>query len=50
MIRESLVSIDGQPGTIEMIQQIRPDGMRVTTITELVLHIQRASLVGDEGK
>jgi len=50
MIRESLVSIDGEPGTIEMIQQIRPDGMRVTTITELVLHIQRASLVGDSGK
>lgn len=50
MIRESLVSIDGEPGTIEMIQQIRPDSMRVTTITELVLHIQRASLVGDSGK
>jgi hypothetical protein len=50
MIRESLVSIDGEPSTVDTIQKIRPDSIRVATITELVLHIQRASLVGDEGK
>ena len=50
MIRESLVEIDGDEGTVEMIQDIRPDSFRISTITELVLHIQRASLVGDSGK
>jgi hypothetical protein len=50
MIRESLVEIDGHEGTVEMIQDIRPDSFRISTITELVLHIQRASLVGDSGK
>ena len=50
MIRESLVSINGEPATVDMIQMIRPDSMRITTITELVLHIQRASLTGDQGK
>jgi len=50
MIRESLVSINGEPATVDMIQRIRPDSMRITTITELVLHIQRVSLTGDQGK
>ena len=50
MIRESLVSINGEPSNVDMIQRIRPDSMRIATITELVLHIQRSSLVGDSGK
>ena len=50
MIRESLVEINGQGASVDMIQNIRPDSFRVNTITELVLHIQRASWVGDAGK
>ena len=50
MISESLVSIDGKEAGIESIQKIRPDSFRLSTITELVLHIQRMSLIGDEGK
>jgi hypothetical protein len=50
MVRASLVSIDGEDATLENIQSIRPESHRVQAITELVLHIQRISLVGDEGK
>jgi len=50
MIRSSLVSIDGEQGNVEMIQQIRPESHRVQVISELVLHIQRISLLGIEGK
>jgi len=50
MIRASLVKVDGEEASIEMIQAIRPESHRVQAITELVLHIQRLSLIGDEGK
>lgn len=50
MIRASLVSIDGEDATLDNIQAIRPEIHRIQAITELVLHIQRISLVGDEGK
>ena len=50
MIRSSLISIDGVDGSAEMIQQIRPESHRVQVISELVLHIQRISLLGIEGK
>jgi len=50
MIRASLVAIDGEDATLDNIQAIRPEVHRVQAITELVLHIQRISLVGDEGK
>ena len=50
MIRSSLVSIDGEQGSVDMIQQIRPESHRVQVISELVLHIQRISLLGIEGK
>jgi len=50
MIRSSLVSIDGEQVSVEMIQQIRPESHRVQVISELVLHIQRISLLGIEGK
>ena len=50
MIRSSLVSINGEDATLENIQCIRPESHRIQAITELVLHIQRISLVGDSGK
>lgn len=50
MIRASLVSIDGNPASLDDVQNIRPESHRVQAITELVLHIQRISLVGDQGK
>ena len=50
MIQASLQSVDGEPATLETIQSIRPESHRVQAITELVLHIQRISLVGDSGK
>tara|TARA_Y100001938_G_C8085106_1_gene431473 strand:- start:1978 stop:2484 length:507 start_codon:yes stop_codon:yes gene_type:complete len=50
MIRASLLKIDGEEASLEMIQSIRPDSHRVQSITELVLHIQRLSLVGESGK
>jgi len=50
MIEASLVSIDGDDANLESIQAIRPEAHRVQAITELVLHIQRLSLLGDEGK
>ena len=50
MIRSSLISIDGLDGSVEQIQQIRPESHRVQVISELVLHIQRISLLGIEGK
>lgn len=50
MIRVSLVSIDGEPASFEMIDNIKPEGDRTQAISELVLHIQRISLLGDEGK
>ena len=50
MIRSSLVSIDGNEASVDQIQMIRPESHRVQAITELVLHIQRLSLLGDSGK
>jgi len=50
MIRASLVSIDDVDATLEQLQMIRPESHRVQTISELVLHIQRISLLGDQGK
>jgi hypothetical protein len=50
MIRASLVSIDDVDATIEQLQMIRPESHRVQTISELVLHIQRISLLGEQGK
>ena len=50
MIRASLVAIDEEDATLDNVQAIRPETHRIQAITELVLHIQRISLVGDEGK
>ena len=50
MVRASLTHIDGEPASVEQVQLIRPDDARSSTISELVIHIQRISLLGDEGK
>ena len=50
MISEALISIDGQDATIDQIQKIKPESHRLQTITELVQHVQRLSLVSDSGK
>lgn len=50
MIRAALVSIDGEPADVDQLQMIRPEPARIQTISELVLHIQRISLLGIEGK
>ena len=50
MVRASLTHIDGEPASIDQVQLIRPDDVRSSTISELVIHIQRISLLGDEGK
>ena len=50
MIRASLVSIDEAEAGLEHLQMIRPESHRVQTVSELVLHIQRISLLGDQGK
>lgn len=51
MIRESVKEIQGVEGEpLALIQKIRPDADRIKTITELVIHIQRLSLLGDSGK
>jgi len=50
MVRGSLTHINGEPASIEQVQLIRPDDVRSLTISELVIHIQRISLLGSEGK
>ena len=50
MVRASLTHIDCEPASIDQVQLIRPDDVRSSTISELVIHIQRISLLGDEGK
>ena len=48
MVRASLTHIDCEPASIDQVQLIRPDDVRSSTISELVIHIQRISLLGDE--
>ena len=50
MINSSLILIDGQGADAEQLQLIRPESHRIQTVSELVLHIQRISLLGIEGK
>jgi len=50
MIRSSLIKIDGEEASLDQVQMIRPESHRVQAISELVLHIQRLSLLGDSGK
>ena len=50
MLRSSLQSIDGEDASVDQLQLIRPDRHRTDTVSELVLHVQRVSLLGDQGK
>jgi hypothetical protein len=50
MINSSLILIDGEEADAEQLQLIRPESHRIQTVSELVLHIQRISLLGIEGK
>ena len=50
MLNSSLTHIDGKPANADQVQLIRPDAQRALTISELVVHIQRISLLGTEGK
>jgi len=50
MIRAALVAIDGNEASVDDLDRIRPDENRTHTISELVLHIQRLSLLDSSGK
>lgn len=50
MIVGSLTKINGEEATVMQIMNIRPESNRVQAISELVMHIQRISLLGIEGK
>lgn len=50
MIKSSLIKIDGEDASWEMIDNIRPDSYRLQVISELVIHIQRSSLLGTRPK
>lgn len=50
MINSSLILIDGVGADAEQLQLIRPEAHRIQTVSELVMHIQRISLLGVEGK
>ena len=50
MLRASLKLIDGEEASVDQLELIRPDSHRTDTISQLVLHVQRISLLGDKGK
>ena len=50
MLKASLQLIDGVDASVDQLNLIRPDSHRTETISELVLHVQRVSLLGDSGK
>ena len=50
MLRASLQLIDGEEASVDQLELIRPDSHRTNTISDLVVHVQRISLLGDQGK
>lgn len=51
LVKASLIEIKGVAGDPwDLIQMIRPDSIRLKAISELVYHIQRLSLLSEEGK
>tara|TARA_B100000242_G_C43031682_1_gene480701 strand:- start:456 stop:968 length:513 start_codon:yes stop_codon:yes gene_type:complete len=50
MLRASIQLIDGEEASVDQLELIRPDSHRTDTISQLVLHVQRISLLGDQGK
>ena len=49
-VRASLVAINDEDASFEMINQITPESSRITAITEIVLHLHRVSTLGNQGK
>lgn len=50
-VKAGLVSIDGHDGDpFEVLQSIRPEGVRQLAIVELACHVQRISLLGPDEK
>ena len=50
-VRAGLVCIEGHDGdAFEVLQSIRPEGVRQLAIVELACHIQRLSLLGADQK
>ena len=45
MLRASLKLIDGEETSVDQLELIRPDSHRTDTISQLVLHVQRLSLI-----
>ncbi len=51
MVKASLIEIEGLDGDPWiLIQSIKPDSIRIQTISELITHITSLSLLGDLGK
>lgn len=51
MVKAAVIEIKGVEGSPwDLINSIKPESHRVRTISDLVLHIQRVSLLGDQGK
>jgi hypothetical protein len=49
-VRSALISIDDKEAKFEMINNITPEHERITTITEIVLHLHRMSTLSNLGK
>jgi hypothetical protein len=49
-IREGLIAINDEPATFDMIDTIKPSSDRITTISEIVYHLHRVSLLSDAAK
>ena len=47
MLRASLKLIDGEQASVDQLELIRPDSHRTDTISQLVLHVQRSSVLGE---
>jgi len=52
MIKVSVIEVKGVPfnDIMDLLNSIRPDAFRLKAISELIFHIQRLSLLSNEGK
>ena len=51
MVKGSVIEVKGSGDKPwDLLQSIRPDAYRVKAVSELIFHIQRLSLLSDEGK
>tara|TARA_Y100001973_G_scaffold105675_1_gene179824 strand:+ start:696 stop:1139 length:444 start_codon:yes stop_codon:yes gene_type:complete len=49
-VNQCLISIDGEPASFEMIDKITPALHRTITITQILNHLNRLSVLSDPGK